>query len=228
MRLAVIVQARLNSKRLPRKILADIGGRPMLWHVLNRLHAWDDPPIIVAVPEGERNEIKEVVRPGEDIRFFEGPEDDVLARYYYCAKGLGLDATIRVTGDCPLIDPAACIRVARVFEMGLFDWVANDVVASYPNGLGCEGFSFAALELAHQTWKDQPRREHVSPGIVRDKRLTGLNLRCHINGISDLKLSVDTQADLDFVRAIDAARPKDFSLQSTLEAIDRVKTKNVA
>lgn len=204
-RISVVIQARTGSKRLPDKINADIGGRTMLWHVVKRAEA-AIPDAIVAMPEN-----------------CDCDEDDVLARYYLTARRWSLDAVVRVTGDCPLLAPEAIQRALQAFQTGLYDYVANDIFKTYPDGLGCEVFSFAALEFAHQNATKPYDREHVTPYLKSHKEITKLNLRCPINGLSDLKLSVDTQEDLDFVRKIDAAQPRDFSLAATLEAIERVK-----
>lgn len=206
MRISILAQARKGSKRLPNKSNADIGGRSMLWHVISRAACVLTEPRIIS-PED-----------------FDCAEDDVLARYYLAARRMSLDAVMRITGDCPLLDPAACARVLGAYNTGLFDYVANDIFKSYPDGLGCEVFSFAALEFAHQNATKPYDREHVTPFLKSHKEITKLNLRCPINGLSDLKLSVDTQEDLDFVRKIDAAQPRDFSLAATLEAIERMKT----
>jgi spore coat polysaccharide biosynthesis protein SpsF (cytidylyltransferase family) len=129
---------------------------------------------------------------------------------------------MRVTGDCPLLDPEACRRVIDAYNNSHYDYVANDLVHTYPDGLGCEVFSYAALEYAHLNADKPYDREHVTPYLRRHKDFSKLNLRCPINGIADLKLSVDTQEDLDFVRKIDAAQPRDFSLAATLEAVKHV------
>lgn len=204
MRIGAVIQCRTGSRRLPNKVWADIGGWTMLKHVEKRVATIINYSL--AWPET-----------------FDLPEDDVLARYFWAATAESLDAVMRVTGDCPLLDPNACLRVCKAFETGLYDYVANDIFKSYPDGLGCEVFSFAALEFAHQNATKPYDREHVTPFLKSHKEITKLNLRCPINGLSDLKLSVDTQEDLDFVRKIDAAKPRDFSLAATLEAIERVK-----
>ena len=210
MRLIAIIQAREGSTRLPNKVNADIGGRTMLWHVMQRVEAVGIG-VHIAMPQ-----------------FYECDENNVLARYYLGARQWHADAVMRVTGDCPLLDPAACTRVLEAYKTALFDYVANDIYKSYPDGLGCEVFSFAVLEFAHQKAKNAYDREHVTPFMKTHKEITKLNLRCPINGIADLKLSVDTREDLDFVRKIDAAQPRDFSLAATLEAIERVKAQDNA
>ena len=229
MRIGLIIQARLNSKRLPGKILMDLGGRPLIWHLWHRL-AELKLPIIIAVPEGEAAEISRAVRPREEVFFNEGPEDDVLARYHYAARGMALDAVIRVTGDCPLIAPEAIQRVLCPFQALYMahPYMANDILASYPDGLGVEIFTVSALERAHIQADKAADREHVSPYMKRDKLNNPLNISCPINGVANYKLSIDTQEDLDFVRAIDAAQPRDFSLQATLEAVGRVKAQDHA
>lgn len=226
MRIGVIVQARANSTRLPRKMLADLGGRPVLWHTLQRIKTLGNP-VIVAIPEHDPTDLIEIANRCQCAVSL-GDEQDVLARYYYAAQGFALDWVVRVCGDQPLLDPAVCGLVITAIRTGLFDWVANDVKPSYPIGLGCEIFTFAALELAHKEATKPHDREHVSPFIMRDRRFTGLNLRCPINGISDLRLTIDTEEDLEFIRKIDQAQPKDYSLKSTLEAIERVKNQNIA
>src|SRR5689334_25179788 len=116
MRIACIIQARLGSKRLPGKVLMDIGGRPMIWHVVKRaldIHV----PVIVACPHQDSPQIGLAIDKLDaqcvpDM----GEENDVLARYYWWARGY--DVIMRLTGDCPLIDPAACRKALAVFIQG--------------------------------------------------------------------------------------------------------------
>lgn len=200
----------MNSTRLPGKVMMEIGGWPMIWHVQKRVGSVLQD--IVAWPEL-----------GED-------ENDVLGRYWRKARSEALDAIIRVTGDCPLMAPEAIKIVLDSFctLYRVHPLIANDLIPSYPNGLGVECFTYAALERAHLNATKPHDREHVSPYMKRDKLNNAINISCPINGISDLKLSVDTQEDLDFVRAIDAAKPRDFSLVATLEALKRAQSQDNA
>ncbi len=213
MRLGCIIQARTGSTRLPNKVNADIGGKTMLWHVTHRMAAWEP---VVAYPEA-----------------YDCPEDDVLARYALCARAHALDAIMRVTGDCPLIDPGICQRVFSAFLVGLHDFVANDIRLTFPRGLGCEVFTRDCLEWAHKKAEKAYDREHVSPFMKRGQTFEKLNILCPIPDIEHLNFSVDTQEDLELVRDVDKElglwlSPYKFSLNATLEAFRRVKAKNVA
>jgi spore coat polysaccharide biosynthesis protein SpsF (cytidylyltransferase family) len=213
MPIGCIIQARTASTRLPDKVNADIGGWPMWRHVFERTKEFG-PIMAWALDYPELN------------------ENDVLGRYALCARRNGLDAIMRVTGDCPLIAPEACRRVFERFLVGGYhlcggyDYVANDLVQTYPDGLGCEIMTREVLEYAHRHADKAYDREHVTPFIRRSKDFMKFNVRCPVVGISDLKLSVDTAEDLDFVRKIDAELrpgPDKYSLESTLGAIERVK-----
>jgi spore coat polysaccharide biosynthesis protein SpsF len=213
-RIGCIIQARTGSTRLPNKINADIGGKRMIWHVINRMEKVERlHEVIVAYPE-----------------LWDCPEDDVLARYALCARRNAIDAIMRVTGDCPLIDPKACQRALEAYCVGLHDYVANDMnsTTGYPRGMGCEVFSRECLEWTHKLAKKPDDREHVSLFMKRGNTFSKLPILCPVPGIQDLNFSVDTQEDLDLVRAIDAAQPRDYSLAATLEAYQRVKAEDLS
>ena len=210
MRIGCIIQARLGSTRLPNKVVEYIGARRMIDHVVERCETIEPRfPVFVAWDTG-----------------YDCAGNDVLQRYLLASADHRLDAIMRVTGDCPLVDPAVCRRVLNVFRSGHYDFVANDVWPSYPNGLGCEIFSRVSLEEAHENAKlpHSSDREHVTPWIKRGlnlvggRRYCGINLRCPTRGLENLKLSVDTQEDLDRVRAIHEQNPRDYSLEQTLDA----------
>ena len=124
MRVGCIIQARLGSTRLPRKVLADIGGWAMVRHVWERMMIVGIP-VIVATPIEDEGRI-----PVSEA--YDCDPNDVLQRYLMAAKKHGLDAVMRVTGDCPLIDPESCMRVLDVFNSGHYDYVANDVSTLAP------------------------------------------------------------------------------------------------
>ncbi len=225
MKIGCIIQARMSSTRLPGKMMMDLGGWPVVRHTFERAKKIG-LPVILAIPEHGSEDLIPLANKYEVLVSL-GPEDDVLGRYYFAALGMGLDAVMRICGDQPLLDPAACTRVLEAFR-GDWDWVANDYHPSYPLGLGCEVFTFQALELAHKLAKKDHDREHVVPWIQRHSQFSHRNLTCPINGLSQTRLTIDTKEDLDFIRKIDAAAPKDYSLKSTLEAIARVKANNLA
>ncbi len=234
MNVGCIIQARLDSARLPRKVLADIGGWAMIRHVYERAF-WVGIPTVIACPNGDEMEIWRATN--QQALVLGVPDcspEDVLQRFLIVAKLQGYDAIMRVTGDCPLLDPDACSRVLKRFNAGEYDYVANDLRPSYPKGMGCEVFTREALERAHQNARlANPRdREHVTPWVVRGVRgdyFDGRNLRCPIVGVENLNFSVDTLEDLERVRAIDARLPEGhlkYALETTLEAWRRVQESN--
>ncbi len=233
MHIGCIVQARLGNSRLPRKVLADIGGWPMLKHVVRRLDVLRIP-IVIAVPPGDEAEIEsampEVFREaGITIEAPACHPDDLLKRHFLICQHRGWDAIMRVTSDCPLIDPFACNEVLAIFDSGHYDYVANDIVRTYPDGMGCEIMSMKALRWA-DFHAEPHQREHVSPWIIdniwsgKKGTVHAANVLCPIPGVKGLKFSVDTQVDLDRAIAVDQAKPADYSLVATLEAYNRVMT----
>ncbi len=224
MRVGCIIQARMGSTRLPGKVIADIGGWPLIRHVYERMRLVGIPVVVAAPLEIDQPRIPYA-------EFCDIDPNDVLQRYLLVARKHSFDAIMRVTGDCPLIDPEACKQVLGVFTKTYpgVQYVANDVWPSYPKGLGCEIFTRAALEDAHQWVKPDNKgdREHVTLWIRRGLNLNGgrwfcgLNLRSPVAGVQDFNFSVDTQGDLARARAIDARLPEGhlkYSMESTLAA----------
>jgi spore coat polysaccharide biosynthesis protein SpsF (cytidylyltransferase family) len=229
MRVGCIIQARLGSTRLPRKVLADIGGWPMIRHVCERMDKVGIP-VVVAAPVEDAKEISDAVSKTR-VEAIRCDTNDVLQRFLLAAERHQFKAIMRVTGDCPLIDPEVCQRVLHLFLDGDYDYCANDLRPSYPRGMGCEVFTREALERAHQNAKSNRSfdREHVTPWIKRHVDgfyFDGRNVRCPIVGVENLNFSVDTQEELDLARAIDARLPAGhlkYSLETTLEAWARIE-----
>jgi spore coat polysaccharide biosynthesis protein SpsF len=201
-RTVAIIQARLSSTRLPCKALADIGGRPMIAHVVERvLHVKGVDKVVVAVPSSaDFSELFLPVRAvsGDVDVFwpFDVDEADVLGRYYQCALAYGADVILRVTSDCPLWDSQQGEQVLalRAKEHSAY---ASNISSAYRDGEDAECFTMAALRTAHETAKDPSDREHVTPLMRR--QMYCLTLAMSENR-SDIKTSVDDESDLARVR----------------------------
>ena len=166
LKIVAIVQARMGSTRFPNKVMRPICATPMIGLLLERLSGaqrLDD--VVLATSDDVRNEpLASYVR---EIGYvvYRGSENDVLDRYYQAARGLGADVVVRITGDCPLIDPTVVDGViARFLDSGV-DYAANILPPSYPDGLDAEVFSFRALETAWRQATAAREREHVTPFI---------------------------------------------------------------
>src|SRR6266404_2327957 len=166
MKTVVVVQARMGSTRFPNKVLRPVAGVPLIELLLSRLsRAKRVDQIVLATPEDVRNE--PLVAHARKLGFavYQGSEKDVLDRYYHAASVHKPDAVVRITGDCPLVDPALVDALIGDYENGGADYVSNTLAPTYPDGLDVEVFSFAALERA---WKEADTafdREHVTPYI---------------------------------------------------------------
>ncbi|MGH9512487.1 MAG: aminotransferase class III-fold pyridoxal phosphate-dependent enzyme [Terriglobales bacterium] len=198
-----IVQARMNSTRLPGKSMAEISGRPMLWHVATRIRSAPsvDKVVVATTLNASDDPIFAFCRK-ERISCFRGSELDVLDRYYNAAKEHGADIVVRVTADCPLIDPSVVEKVINRFLEGNFDYVSNALRYTYPDGLDTEVFSFKALERARCETKKPADREHVTP-YLRSGRFRVTNVESELFfAPQTYRWTVDNANDLKFVREI--------------------------
>lgn len=205
MRITVIIQARMGSSRLPEKVMLKICGKTVLEHVINRVKkAKLVDEIIIATTNEEFDDIiaREAVKCG--VKYFKGSEDDVLSRYYYAAKENASDLVVRITSDCPLIDPHIIDEVIDFYLTNDYDIVTNagnDVIQrTYPRGLDVETFSFAALEQAHNNAKEKYQREHVTPYIYENSEKI-----CYYKNkvnYSKHRWTLDTEEDFELINII--------------------------
>ena len=169
MRTAVIVQARLGSTRYPGKILAKLDGRPVLQHVLERCQKIGMDQVIVACPRDD--DPKPVWEIARDLAYVSWPdcaENNVLRRYLLAAKAHGIDLVMRITADCPFIQPHLCRMVLDTYRDGHCRFAAIGWPATFPKGYGCEVFSTADLAFAHQNAFTPYDLEHVTPWMERN------------------------------------------------------------
>ncbi|MBV2181848.1 MAG: aminotransferase class III-fold pyridoxal phosphate-dependent enzyme [Castellaniella sp.] len=202
MKVVAIVQARMGSTRLPGKVMKPIGGVPMIEVLLARLaRARRLNQIMVATSTDLRNLAlrDHVQRLG--YACFVGSEQDVLHRYLQAARQAQADVVVRVTGDCPLIDPEVVDAVIDRFFAQQLDYVSNVSPATYPDGLDTEVFTREALERAARESTDPFDHEHVTP-YLRRPGLFRTDAVCHEKDLSGLRWTVDEPADLEVVTQV--------------------------
>lgn len=203
MRTVAIIQARMLSTRLPQKVLADIAGQPLLAQVIARARRTTTltETVIATTLNPADNELAALCdRLG--VPYFRGSEEDVLDRYWRAAERFSADVVVRLTADCPLLDPKVIDRVVRAFHAGEFDYVSNTLECTYPDGLDTEVFSRAALERAWREAEWQSQREHVTSYITDHPELFRLSNVRHTHDRSAWRWTVDEPEDLAFVRAV--------------------------
>lgn len=218
-----IIQARMGSTRLPGKVLAEIRGHPMLWHVVERTRAAEtlDKVVVATTTQQADNVIVEFCRE-QGIDCFRGSEQDVLDRYYHAAREHAADAVVRITSDCPLIDPEIVDKTVRAFIAGHPDYASNRIVPTYPRGLDTEVMTFRALEIAWREARQPYQRTHVTPFLYENPdRFTILSVTGE-RDYSAYRWTVDTPEDLELVRAVYARMQGDgFLLNDVVGLMER-------
>jgi spore coat polysaccharide biosynthesis protein SpsF len=206
-----VIQARMGSSRLPGKVLEEIAGQPMLWHIVERVRRADClSNVVIATSVLPGDEPIRRFCAEEQIPFFAGSEQDVLDRFYRASQRFGADPIFRITGDCPFVDPAVLENLSVLFFSGEYDHVGVAAGAGalfvregrFPHGLDAECFSFSALERSWREATDVSDREHVTPFMWRVAgRFRNGTLRSN-KDYSDLRWTVDYEEDLRVVRQI--------------------------
>ena len=202
MKVVAIVQARMGSTRLPNKVMKLINGVPMIELLLARLaRAGEVDEIVLATSEDPRNRplIDHVA--GLGYRCWQGSENDVLDRYLQAARGAGADVVVRITGDCPLTDPAVVNEVIRRFKASAAEYCSNTNPPTYPDGLDVEVFSVAALERAARETDKSYDHEHVTPYLKDPVRFGQAQVSAG-EDYSALRWTVDEAADFAVVEAV--------------------------
>lgn len=204
---AVIVQARRGSGRFPDKVLADLCGRPVLWHVLTRAKQVAGIDVVVcAMPDEDRSKALEAIANDCGIITYRGPEDDVLARYVGAARAVDADLIVRVTADCPLIDPEVCAQVLATAKATKADYASNVVPRTFEKGLDCEAFTREALEFTHRFTAAPYDREHVCPFMQRHPDFRRVNVESGDPRRAETNWCIDHPEDLERVEAVLSAR----------------------
>ncbi|MBW4459623.1 MAG: glycosyltransferase family protein [Nodosilinea sp. WJT8-NPBG4] len=227
MTIAIIVQARMTSTRLPGKVLKPVLGKPLLAYQIERLKrvkAADN--IVVATTQNDADGPIVKLCQALAVDCFRGSEQDVLARYSGAAQASQADVVVRVTSDCPLIDPEIVDQVIQVYvaQFDRYDYVSNSLQRSYPRGLDTEVFSTRALEQAHREATAPPDREHVTPFIYNHPNRYGIGQVTAAQDLSHHRWTVDTPEDFELIeRMLEALYPQvpDFTLQDCLNLIDQ-------
>ncbi len=201
--IAAIVQVRMASTRLPEKAMLDISGKPLIWHVVNRLKKSKKlEKIIIATTTNKEDNVISKFSEKEGLSCFRGSVDDVLDRFHQAAKKFNVDKIVRITADCPLIDPGILDEVIKHFENDKYDYVSNVRPPTYPDGLDVEVFSFISLEKAWTEAKLASEREHVTPYIWKHPEIFKIKNIRYKKDLSKLRWCVDNLEDLKFIRMV--------------------------
>lgn len=202
-----IIQARLGSSRLPAKVLLPLPtGRSVIAevaHRVSRIRGIDE--VVVAIPDDNGNDLLAKHVEPLPVRLYRGSEEDVLARYYGAATAVDAKIIMRITADCPLIDPPSCAGVLATYRRsGMpYDYVSNTVPRTFPKGLDCEVFSYELLKYTHDQAVASSYREHVTLWMLEGWNRPNIRVGNFRNqeDYSDQNWSLDTLSD--YIRICD-------------------------
>ncbi|HBR18405.1 MAG TPA: acylneuraminate cytidylyltransferase [Deltaproteobacteria bacterium] len=217
MKIGAIIQARASSTRLPGKVLMELpynSGITVLQQVIRRLKKANkiNEIIVATTVDKEDDRIVDVANL-EMVKWFRGSKDNVLERYYLAAKENKLDVIVRLTSDCPCIDPEIVDNVIEEHLEKHADYTSNVLIRTFPHGMDTEIINFNALEVAHQEAKSDYEKEHVMPYIYKTKsmmfKIAGVEAAQEFNA-PDIRVTLDTNDDYILLCAVfDYLYPKD-------------------
>lgn len=203
MKTIIIVQSRMTSTRLPGKVLLPLAGEPMLVRLLERLRRVQRADgIVIATTTNASDDPIAALCAQQGVPCHRGRELDVLSRYADAARLHAADVVVRITSDCPLIDPALIDQLIAVYEEGDSDYVSNMLPPTWPYGMAVEVFSATALAQAHAEATQDAEREHVTPFIYWHPQRYRLRNVASPVALSHHRWTVDTPEDYELVRRL--------------------------
>ena len=199
----IMLQARMSSSRLPKKVLKPILGTPMLAHQIARLKNVTSVNEIIIVTSNDASD-DAIADLCDDLKVkcFRGDLNNVLDRFYQASQQYPSDHVVRLTGDCPLIDPTIVDNVIALHQREGFDYTSNCVPATFPDGLDVEVMTSKALKSSWLQAVKPSELEHVTPFIRNNPGQFNFGSYLHECDLSSLRWTVDEQEDFDFVERI--------------------------
>lgn len=201
MRVVAIIQARMSSTRLPGKVLMPLAGRPVLGHVVERIRSCETiADVVVATSIDAMDDAIEAWCQSIDVSCYRGSLNDVLDRYYQASLVRGADAVVRITADCPAIDPTIVDEVVHGFLAGGYEFYG--LAGEFPDGLDCTVFAFSALARAWREAALPSEREHVGPYIEKHPEIFKCGGLKKFSGLSHYRWTLDEPRDYEFLQRI--------------------------
>lgn len=199
-----IIQARLGSSRLPSKVLEYINNKPLIyWVIMRALKTKIYDEFVVAIPRKDfllKKTIEKYFK--GKVNIFLGPENNVLKRFYMCAKKYNGYFITRVTADDPLKDINICKKSFLYFKNSKLDYYSNTIKQTYPIGIDIEHFTFKALSKTFNNARKNFDKEHVTSYIKRNKKKFKIKNFALKKNFTTVRLTVDNKTDLKLVRMI--------------------------
>ena len=225
---AAIIQARMTSTRFPGKVLAELDGQPMLSYMLKRvLRSKSLAQVVVATTTNDTDAPIIDLCDNLGVRTYRGDEFDVLGRYAAASEMVDADILVRLTADCPLMDPLLIDHAVNLFQASEYDYLSNAIELTYPDGLDIEVFAKSALLKAHREATLPFHREHVTP-YMRSGVYTDIPTGEFRTGtfsaqadFSHLRWTVDTSDDLRRIRALVRQLPDNYGWMDALSVLTR-------
>lgn len=202
-KIGVIIQARLGSTRLPGKVLMNLQGFPVLYHVLSRMQEIENSQVVIATSTASGDdEIEEFCKENQ-VDCFRGSEENVLERFYQAAVHYNFDTIVRITSDCPLIDPQIATSIINYYYDMDCDLATNGGAdpdnRTFPRGMDVSVFSYEVLEEAYKNATTKHQKEHVTPYIYEHKKIAYYK---QVKDQSKYRLTLDTKEDYQLIKAI--------------------------
>ena len=197
-----IIQARMGASRLPGKVMMELAGHPVLWHVFQRVKRSRYIDEIVVVTTFKKKDL-EIIKycSSEGIRVFAGSEDDVPDRYYQAAKLFKPDNVIRITADCPMHDPSVIDQVVGTHVKEDNDYTSNTMEETFPDGLDCEAVKFPVLKDAWEKAVMASEREHVTQYIIKNSSYKKGSVTSLVDKGAE-RWTLDTEEDYKFIKNV--------------------------
>lgn len=224
--IAIIIQARMGSTRLPGKVLMEVAGKTILWHMIKRLSYCRavDTIVLATTTLGQDDALAEFALKN-NITCVRGSEKDVLSRHYEAGLASGADTLVRLPSDKPLVEPAVVDMVVREHLDSGADYTSNWLKPTFPIGIEVEVMKFDALEKAHREAQASYQREHVTPYLYENPAL----FKTHSVEAQgklrrpDIRLTIDTPEDLDLIRKIYSGLYREngiFHIEQVIDFLD--------
>ncbi len=220
MKLAIIIQARTNSKRLPEKVLKKIGNKTVLEHLITRLKKLKPYKNIIISTSRNKND-KKIINISKNLKckYFLGNEKNVLERFYFTAKKFKIKNIIRISADSPFIDPKIVNKAIRLFNSGKYDVVTNLLNPTYPKGMSVEILNFNTLHISYLCAQRSDEKEHVTKFIYENLERFKIKNFALKRSLRNYNFALDTIKDLNYLRRVfkNIKKNKDFYLKDLIK-----------